>query len=181
MTWNPASAWATSLDPYGSGVTGWRLPETNPVNGTAYHFGRPFDGTSDEGYNVSAPGTTYAGSTGSEMAHLFYNTLGNLADYDTTGRSQSGGGLTNTGPFSNLQSYHYWSATTDPRDTTRAWNFFMPDGSQLGYSKSSESFAWAVHAGDVGTAVVPVPAALWLFVGGLVSLAGLARRHAAEG
>jgi hypothetical protein len=30
MNWTTATAWAAGLDPYGSGITGWRLPNTNP-------------------------------------------------------------------------------------------------------------------------------------------------------
>jgi len=42
-------------------------------------YSSSFDGTTDRAYNISAPGTAYVGSTASEMAHLFFNTLGNLA------------------------------------------------------------------------------------------------------
>ncbi len=42
--------------------------------------------------------------------------------------------------------------------------------------KSSNVYAWAVKSGDVSA--VPVPAAVWLFVSGLVGLVGFARRKA---
>jgi hypothetical protein len=100
MNWSTANAWAVVLDPYGSGITGWRLPDTNPVNGVSYNYSFAYDGSTDRGFNNSAPGTAHAGSTGSEMAHLFYKTLGNLAYYDTSGSGpQAGWGLTNTGRF----------------------------------------------------------------------------------
>ena len=51
------------------------------MNGTDYIYDHGYDGSSDVGYNVSAPGTVYEGSTGSEMAYMFYNNLGNLAYY----------------------------------------------------------------------------------------------------
>ena len=102
---------------------------------------------------------------GSEMGNLFYNVLGNSA-----------GSLTNTGPFSNVQSFIYWSATeyaTDPQDL--AWSFNMNDGGQFGtYKVYDDRYAWAVQSGDVSA--VPVPAAVWLFGSGLIGLVGLARR-----
>jgi len=83
MDWTTADNWATTLDPYGSGITGWRLPDTNSVDGTtADDFILSYTGTEDRGFNVSAPSTPYAGSTASEMAHLYYNTLGNLGYCD---------------------------------------------------------------------------------------------------
>jgi len=30
MNWTTANSWAAGLNPYGSGITGWRLPDTNP-------------------------------------------------------------------------------------------------------------------------------------------------------
>jgi hypothetical protein len=50
--------------------------------------------------------------TGSEMGNLFYNVLGNTE-----------GSLSNTGPFSNVQSYYYWSSTEYAPDTRLAWYF----------------------------------------------------------
>ena len=60
------------------------------MNGTAFNYDFSVLGSSDYGCNVSAPGTAYAGATGSEMAPLFYSTLGNSAYYDPTdGQPQS--------------------------------------------------------------------------------------------
>jgi hypothetical protein len=184
MNWATADAWAAGLDI--NGVTGWRLPDTNPVDGTTVDDANvSYIGTEDLGYNVSAPGTLYAGSTASEMSHLFYNTLGNLGYCDpglsTVSRCsgpQSGWGLTNTGPFSNLQSNYYWSATEYAPNTSLAWFFYMGYGGQDGTSKAISSYAWAVHSGDVSA--VPVPAAVWLFGSGLIGLIGVARRKSAN-
>ena len=101
---------------------------------------------------------------GSEMGNLFYNVLGNTA-----------GSLSNTGPFSNVQSGYYWSATEYAPNTYYAWNFYMSNGFQ-GYAivESGNGDAWAVQSGDVSA--VPVPAAVWLFGSGLVGLIGVARR-----
>ncbi|GMQ84374.1 MAG: hypothetical protein BMS9Abin06_1165 [Gammaproteobacteria bacterium] len=143
MTWDAANTWAASLDV--NGVTGWRLPtmmDTGP-SGCDYAF----TGT-DCGYNVqtgSAAITVY-----SEIASLFYDTLGNLAYYDTSGTSaQSGWGLTNTGPFNNVQSGYYWSGLEYAPVTSRAWNFFFNDGYQGSNGKTSSFYALAVRPGDV--------------------------------
>ena len=182
MTWADANAWAAGLDV--AGVTGWRLPDTNPIDGTtADDATLSFIGTEDSGTNVSAPGTLYAGSQENELAYLFYNTLGNLSYCDsvlsTTSSciAQSGNGLTNTGPFSNLQSNYYWSATEYAPVTGNAWLFGMISGDSNNINKAQSFFAWAVHSGDVSA--VPVPAAAWLFGSGLLGLVGMARRKKA--
>jgi len=108
-------------------------------------------------------------------ARLFYDTLGNLGYYDTSGNGpQSGWGLTNTGPFSNFQSDYYWSGLEYAPDTNDAWDFNFYYGFQSSTSKATSFYALAVRPGDVSA--VPVPAALWLFGSGLIGLLGLARR-----
>jgi len=172
MNWTTANSWAAGLDPYGSGITGWRLPTVTDIgaSGCTYGAGNAFFGAGgDCGYNVDT-------STG-EMASMFYDTLGNLAYYDTAGNvAQPGWGLTNTGPFSNVQSFYYWSATEYAPNTNYARNFDMGFGYQDASNKINSYYAWAVHSGDVGAPVVPVPAAAWLFGSGLLGLVGMARR-----
>jgi hypothetical protein len=177
MDWQTATTWAAGLTI--GNITGWKLPDTNPVNGISYNYTIGWDGTSDMVYNVGAPGTIYAGSTGSEMAHMFYITLGNKAAVDINGNAfVPGWGLTNTGPFSNFHpDEYYWSNTLDARDTTAAWIFDFSDGSQATFNCLQYfNMAWLVHSGDVGTAVAPVPEAVWLFGSGLLGLIGVARR-----
>ena len=173
MTWADANAWAAGLSV--GGVTGWRLPDTNPVNGTTYNYTFAYDGSTDVGYNISAPDTAYAGSMASELANMFYNVLGNTGSYDTSGTPTGCHPcLTNTGPFSNLESNYYWSATQYAPDTSSAWSFFMFSGYQGSYYKPYGFYAWAVQSGDVSE--VPVPAAIWLLGSGLIGLIGVARR-----
>ncbi|MEJ2687198.1 MAG: hypothetical protein P8124_08300, partial [Gammaproteobacteria bacterium] len=123
MTWANANAWAASL--HVGGVTGWRLPDVSPINGATYNYNYSMDGSTDWGYNISAQGTVYAGSKASEMAYLYYNTLGNSAAYDVSGTQRSCATTTcfsNTGPFTNVQSSvygaGYWTATADAADAT---------------------------------------------------------------
>jgi len=193
VTWADANTWAAGLNV--NGVTGWRLPTNSPVNGSTYSVGATiaYDGSKDWSYNVSAPDTTYAGSMASEMAFLFYNTLGNASICNSTTSTvdtcdpQSAG--TNTGPFSGIQvgdvvNSRYWSATdfsfTDVYCTTTsscAWFFLFTDGAQ-GYDvKTSTRYAWAVYTGNAGAVAVPLPATVWLFSGGLLGLIGVARQR----
>jgi len=180
MNWHNANAWVADLSI--NGVTGWRLPDTNPIDGTtADDNDWSYNGSEDLGFNVSAPGTLYAGSTASEMAYMFYNTLGNLGvcnptlSTTTNCANQSGWGLSNAGPFINIQSSAYWSATEFDPNIGNAWTFHFDDGDQFRSSKYNDFYsAWAVQSGDVSA--VPVPAAVWLFGSGLIGLIGIAKR-----
>jgi len=98
------------------------------------------------------------------MGDLFYNILGNSA-----------GSLTNTSPFSNIM-HSYWSATEYVPGGSTAWYFKIGNGEQTTNYKNFLIYAWAVHSGDVGTGVVPVPAAVWLFSSGLLGLLCFTRR-----
>ena len=122
MTWYQANTWAADLNV--GGVDGWRLPDTlQPDASCSTQIG-----SVSYGYDC----------TGSEMGNLFYNVLGNTA-----------GSLSNTGPFSNVRSYYYWSATDYAPNPSNAWSFYMPDGYQSPNIKGNEMYAWAVHDGDV--------------------------------
>lgn len=187
MTWGVAVTWASNLNYYDTvrnvTLTGWRLPTTAPVNGTAFNYDSSYNGSTDWGYNVSEQSTAYAGSTGSEMAHLFYNSLNNKG-YCDPGTStvsvcngpQLGSGLTNTGPFINVQvADYYWSGTGYAMGIYPAWAFHFGTGGQLAGSDYNVFSSWAVRNGDV--AAVPVPSAAWLFGSGLISLVGFARKR----
>lgn len=172
MGWVDANAWAAGLNI--SGITGWRLPTVTDTGPSGCDFA--YTGT-DCGYNVDT-------ATG-EMAHMFYTTLGNKGYFDTSGAyPQDGWGLTNTGPFSNIQSDGnnyglYWSGTEYAPNTVYAWEFGFYFGEQKFDYQDNEFKSWAVHSGDVGdVAPIPLPAAAWLFGSGLLGLIGFARRKA---
>ena len=118
-------------------------------------------------YTTQIAGTTLShgtNCTGSEMGNLYYNVLG--------------GSVPNANYylFDNIQAGEYWSATESyPLSEEWAWYFNMDTGIQANSSQiNSRYYAWAVHDGDV--AVIPVPAAFWLFGSGLMGLVGIARR-----
>ncbi len=183
MDWYQATTWAANLSYYDSvrnvTYTDWRLPTVNPVNGSSFNASLTYNGSSDIGYNISAPGTAYAGSTSSEMAHLFYSELNNKGYYDTAGAGpQAGWGLVNKGPFTNILSFTaYWSGTAYAPDTSHALVFHFNYGYQDQiYKTFTVPTAWAVRDGDVAT----VPEAdtwVMLLAGlGLVSVAARRRR-----
>lgn len=158
---NAALTWAAGLNPYGSGITGWRLPTTVPT----YCGPDPY-------YNCGKS------DLNGEMASMFFTTLGNVSRYNpATGAvvSPPGWGLSNTGPFINLVGNNYWSSTPDTDFAANyLWAFDFNRGQQYSAWTGYAAFAWAVHDGDVGTALSPVPEpgtwALWAV--GLAVVAG---------
>ena len=169
MNWNTAQSWIGAMNTANYlGTSTWRLPTVIDTGTSGCNDA--YTGT-DCGYNVDL-------STG-EMAHMFYSTLGNVGYYNTSGVGpQAGWGLTNDGPFSNLQPYYnYWSGTTYAPNSSGAWLFNFGYGRQGDASKASAVYAWAVSPGD---ALVPVPGAVWMF-GSALGVMGLVRRKMQTG
>ena len=181
MIWAKANEWIGAMNAANYlGTNDWRLPEVNPLNGSSFNYSTSYNGSTDWGNNQSEQGTAFAGSTASEMAHLFYNTLNNkdycdplLSTAGSCSGPQPGWGLSNVGPFSNLQPDFYWSGTTYAPVPSTAWDFNF-DGYQNSNLKTLGFYAWAVRPGDI--ALVPVPGAVWLFSGALALLGTLRRR-----
>lgn len=188
-TWATANTWAANLSIVDAvnNITydNWRLPTINPVNGVSFNYTNSYNGSTDIGYNVSEQGTAYAGSTGSEMAHLFYNTLNNKGYCDpalsTAGNCsgpQAGWGLTNTGPFTNIRADQaYWFGTEYAPSVGYVWRFKMGDGYQGATTDYQHNYAWAVSSGDIGIASVPEPRAWGLMLSGLALVGAAARRR----
>ena len=161
-----ARAWATSLDI--NGISGWRLPtilDTGPP-GCQMSFG----GVTDCGFNV--------GTAGSELAHMYYVTLGNLA-YCLPGyfacEVQPGFGLSNTADFLGTIANGYWSGSDLGPNTNGVWYFSMSIGLQGLSGADAVMQSVAVRNGDVGAAI-PEPATYGLALIALVML-GLSTRH----
>lgn len=181
MNWTTADTWAKSLNnnaAYGN-LTGWRLPTMIADPNTTLSFA----GGTDYGFNVR---TTSGSTVYSEMASLWYDTLGNKAYCNPVGSTgfscsgpQDGWGLKNTGDFQNLQSGDYWS-DLEYEPNARVWFFHTLTGYQSNYGKSASLYALAVRYGDVldpAPAAVPLPAAVWLMLSGIGALGVAARRR----
>jgi hypothetical protein len=155
----------------------WRLPEINPVDGVAYDLTFREDGSTDIGRNITAADSVYAGSTASEMANLYFNTLGNISTRDVNSDPTicfGGNCLSNTGPFSNLDNVRYWSGNASPAAGEQF--YFNFNGFQEDIDVSEVSAVWVVTAGD---ALIPVPPALILFPSALAALGWFRRQNAA--
>jgi len=170
--------WIANMNTYGGtgylGINGWRLPDFTdlpPLTGCNNSNYVSYSG-SDCGFNVD--------TASGELAHMFQVTLGNQALWDTAGNQRAAGtfGATNTCFFYNLVFEPYWYADVYEQNTNDSWYFNYHYGKQNhANNTSSQYFVWAVHDGSIGTALVPVPAAVWLFGSGLLGLAGIARRN----
>ncbi len=169
--WVDSMAWAASLNL--GAVSGWRLPRMLPVNGSRYTWTYSANGSTDIAHNISAPGSAYPGSKASEMAHLFFTTLGNKALYNVNEERNYGDvGLVNKGPFVNLQDSWYWSGTDYGPNHSSAMYFGFVHGLQWAGDKGEDNkFALAVHEGNVGRAV-PEPAITLLLGLGMLGIVG---------
>ncbi len=130
MNWADAKSWASGLNEYG--YTGWRLPASENCRG----------------YEC----------LGSEMGHLWYISLGNVAP----------GPITNSGDFVNLNSdILYWSETEyHDAPANFAWAFYFNSGDQDFLGKWGAFNAMVVQNGDIGSPI-PEPAAYALAMSGL--------------
>lgn len=144
MSWDAANAWAKSL--VVGTVSGWRLPTIVDTGRRGCNWSN--DGT-DCGYNSQMRDATRVYS---EMAHLWYATLGNKGYFDTAGNAaQPGWGLKVTGDFQKMKSYGYWSNVDYALDRAYGWFFGIAAGGQDRIDKHNMAFALPVHDGDVGT------------------------------
>ena len=155
MSWEDANTWVSGLDI--KGITGWRLPTLSPINGVSFNTSFSNNATTDGNYADSEGWVGPTGSPVSELGYLYYVTLGNIGwctpdDANPIScEEQTGWDITNTGPFSNLNTSlvngHYW--TDKEIDSFTAWSFGFSGGAQIGGLKGDTFKGWVVHDGDI--------------------------------
>jgi hypothetical protein len=135
-TWQNQATWARSLND--TGIITYNLLPVYSVNWSgSWQLPTTVDGPDVIGYN----GNTSAGYniTSSQMGYLYYIQLGNAGFYDKNGNVQAVSGLTNAGPFIQLNSNAwYWSGTEHSDYTPPSfWAFLTSMGTQeelVGYN-----------------------------------------------
>lgn len=177
MSWSTAQSWIAAMNTANYlGGSDWRLPGVSPISGGFFNYTFSYSGSTDKGYNISVPGSPFAGSHGSELAFLFYNSLANLGARDLNGaslgcESASNVCLQNTGPFINLVPDVYWTGAAYLPVATNTWYFDMGTGYQDATWEGITYHVLAVRAGDV--AAVPEASTFGMMLAGL-ALTGLA-------
>ena len=151
MDWVAANLWIDAMNSAKYlGYNDWRLPDTLQPD---------YSCETTETLPSGTFRSSGLGCTGSELGHL----------YDTEGVTQGTPGL-----FSNVQKLHV-SETGVAGTNGFVWSMEFDSGYQGATDKKVLTYPWAVRSGEVGAAVVPVPAAIWLFGSGLIGLLGTAR------
>lgn len=169
MSLRQAKAFASTLSIGGFGD--WRLPKVVDTGTLGCNLA---NSQTDCGYNVQ---TMSNGVVYSEMAHLYYKTLGNKGFKDASGKwnfptGQSG--LTNTATFKNLSGDFYWEESDRFTPTYSAWSFRTYTGLQDTVNSGNPYLTMFVRDGDV--AAVPESSSINLGLMGLSVALALARR-----
>jgi len=106
--------------------------------------------TNETGYNIH---------TG-ELGWMFYSNLGGVEQQP----------VPQNNIFTNIQHAAYWYEETSPHLASERWYFSMIYSYQHNAGANDSWYAWPVHDGDIGASPVPLPAGIWLFTLGLISL-----------
>ena len=203
MTWAATNLWLSNLNNANYlGFNGWRLPTL----GRDLVFGNlvsnfdvgsctsaKFDGTSNCGWNVlttdpsdgSAANDLSNLTVYSEIASLYFDTLGNRSVYDTNGNVvKSNGNLENAGPFTNIQHANtpdrYWLGIEDAA-TNRVLSFAFGPGLQQTVQHNLSLNAMLVMDGDVAklnpTSAIPEPEMFLMMGLGLLLMGFLSHKR----
>jgi hypothetical protein len=138
LSWAQANEWLRTLvyrDPMrGVEHSGWRMPKVLPVSDAGFNHEFRLDGSTDEGYNITA--------TRSEFSYMYYVNLGLDGWWTKDGTHPKTFGVmkswtavwagqTDMGLVKNLQTdAYYTSAPGQPFPSPRVWVFTTAEGNQ---------------------------------------------------
>jgi len=162
LNWFEAEAWMSVLNAQNYlGYNDWRQPSTTQPDASCESQVPAGGGNPAQGFGYNC--------TGSELGNLFNVSLNNPNDAGTgaTGGTVGTGCFVGTGgtapadcfqtvgPFSNAQSFAYWSGVEYAPVTTDAWDFNTRYGFQNYFGKGNDGlFVWPVRSGQ--SVVAPV-------------------------
>ena len=162
LDWQGASNWADSL--VFQGYDDWRLPSITPQNGDDFDIAFSFDGSTDRGFNTSPQYN--------ELAHMFFNNLGNTSYFDTAGNANQPGSEVFLSTFVDAETnelfsidniqFSYWLDIANDPIINAAWAYSMTQqsfatGESQVLNVVSNIGIWALRDGDVANVVDPDP------------------------
>ena len=174
------------------GHSNWRLPQNNNAGLPA---GGQFEGGNGGKWNISAPIDEYnptgasPGFTGYELSYHYYNNF--KAHAPVSGEYIDGNaentygndifGIWNAENQDNLALFDNINSVPGNIDVSDfltgifydqyySYGFDFEGGTHYGIPGARPKQVWLVHDGDIGASPVPLPAGIWLFTLGLISL-----------
>lgn len=175
MSWDTANTYINTLNANSYfGINTWRLPTFAPVDGSSIVLTISYDGSTDNGFQISAPvDPTYnqsgqsANFTGNELAYHYYQNLSAIGNCSGIGSDNTYGCISDTisgvddatntenlALFQDIQNGVYWTGIAHPTDPLSAFTFFSSDGSQSTFLKFIGYSVWPVANGDHGDSLV---------------------------
>jgi hypothetical protein len=169
MDWASVNTWVTNLT--FDGLTGWRLPTYNSINGSSFNYNATYNGTTDMGINITNPKFESASMQNSNLSlNNYLSRPGDFqADLNSFGTDTYRGQST-----TDLQSNLYW------QDTVLNIHSPYPVDFKSGSNSSKNIGTKGKHDNvgpDRGRDINPVPelCSFWLFIIGLLGLLRLKR------
>jgi hypothetical protein len=173
MDWASVNTWVTNLT--FDGLTGWRLPTYNSINGSSFNYNATYNGATDMGTNFTSPKFESAPMQNSNLSlNDYLSRPGNFqADLNSfgTGTYRDQGA---TDLATNLQSNLLWQDTALNIHSPYPVDFKSGNNSSINIgTKGKHNYVGPVRGLDINP--VPELCSFWLFIIGLLGLLKLNR------